>query len=1346
MTPQWIRTATRPPEAFSFATPTTPSPTAQRQPSHSGGGHSYSNSREYSNPRVTQYVFPTRLQPRSPSQATQLVQMEETRRLKLERLQGNINNRSKADILRLRVFNFDDKVTALELKKNLEEYGELIDIVIERNDQNRLNAIVVFESRPHNVPGLVRASIGGRMLDMELMELKNDGRVVAKSFELGTKLARNVFCSEFLATSTVEIQLQENRRMLKVTFKRHFNDVPILYHVEMKFQDMDKGCIQVDWLDDHVAILIDLRFPPMYWRYDPKKNDNSTEPSKWSVVSNLRRVVDIPKEGVDFNVKAPADPYPAEPNPKNASAKLGRWTVLRCTITERSALRNLNQFVRKCKEFNLLTEEMPVNVVRAGPLVPETHMKAFQSLSFQVRYVLESALSFNYITEYDLTENVTKILCELDELKACMILEHVVSNRQRVWNFEEYVTQEAAKLSRMPTRPRIVPSQCVFLRKLIVTPTTIHLQLPTIETSNRIIRHFKDMSDFFLRVEFSDEGNNKLWSKDRSNENNAIYNRIFAALNNGIKIGDRQYQFLAFSSSQLRENAAWFFCPQGSQTVDSIHKWMGDFSHIKSIAKYAARMGQCFSSTRAIATLSATEVDVINDIEYDGHNFSDGCGRISQKLAQMIGMELEKEATPAAFQIRLGGSKGVLAYYPSLRGHRVQVRPSMKKFEVAHYVVEVIKTSSPASSYLNRQIIILITALGVPDMVILNLKNKMLQDLKHVETDEMVAIRLLYQNWDDNGTSKMMVTMIRAGFLQNEDPYIKNMLTLFKLQMLEELSKRARIHVPLGAYVLGVCDETGELKEGEIFIQVSSIENPAKRKVITGKCMVVRCPCFHPGDIRIVQAVDRPNLSHLHDVVVFNTKGSRGIPSMCSGGDLDGDDFTVIWDPEIVEKIEEYPPMKYDGQGVLTTDGVTILDIKRFFVQYAVSNNLGVIANAHLALSDQLEGGPYHGKCLHLAQLHSDAVDFPKSGKPAYLSPDLRARWYPDFMEKLPGKTYQSNRVLGRIYRECSRQEPFVPKDYRQSFNKRLLIDGYQDYMEGARKCKAAYDGSVRSLMNQYGVKSDLELVSGFIMGVEIITNKREHDVRKVITSAYAAIKRKFRTDLEKEFYTPETKIVSLSDRPLVEMKAAAWYAVCYQDLEPGQPYTFAWIAWDYICDIASRIRVIQILEEAAGHQALGSGEEEETHESSLASTSNTGDRTDLMRSSQEDMMENALEREREKMTLEKQISNLELLQQYAQPFLMPGLNSRAGAPQTAPIGTPFTEVLELGNHGLTPIGLSRMNASQAAAAASDACDHEETTSETESRPVRNKVTTQSGFVTVEPDVDDATLLGVLGF
>ena len=68
-------------------------------------------------------------------------------------------------------------------------------------------------------------------------------------------------------------------------------------------------------------------------------------------------------------------------------------------------------------------------------------------------------------------------------------------------------------------------------------------------------------------------------------------------LGSGITIAGRHFDFLAFSTSQLKEHSAWFLAPVAELTADTVRSWMGDFQGIKCVAKYAARMGQCFSST-----------------------------------------------------------------------------------------------------------------------------------------------------------------------------------------------------------------------------------------------------------------------------------------------------------------------------------------------------------------------------------------------------------------------------------------------------------------------------------------------------------------------------------------------------------------------------------------------------------------------------------------------------------------------------------------------------------------------------------------------------------------------------
>ncbi|KAG1530087.1 hypothetical protein G6F51_013949 [Rhizopus arrhizus] len=141
-------------------------------------------------------------------------------------------------------------------------------------------------------------------------------------------------------------------------------------------------------------------------------------------------------------------------------------------------------------------------------------------------------------------------------------------------------------------QPRKIPNHCAMLRKVIVTPSTLFIEPPNLETTNRVVRHYQDHADRFIRVQFMDEGFNRVGAARSKKTNEPIYDRIYDVLKRGIQIGDRKYEFLAFSSSQLREHGCWFFASTPQLTPDMIRRWMGVFSHEKVVAKHAVRMGQ----------------------------------------------------------------------------------------------------------------------------------------------------------------------------------------------------------------------------------------------------------------------------------------------------------------------------------------------------------------------------------------------------------------------------------------------------------------------------------------------------------------------------------------------------------------------------------------------------------------------------------------------------------------------------------------------------------------------------------------------------------------------------------
>jgi RNA-dependent RNA polymerase len=77
------------------------------------------------------------------------------------------------------------------------------------------------------------------------------------------------------------------------------------------------------------------------------------------------------------------------------------------------------------------------------------------------------------------------------------------------------------------------------------------------------------------------------------------------------------------------------------------------------------------------------------------------------------------------------------------------------------------------------------------------------------------------------------------------------------------------------------------------------------------------------------------------------------------------------------------------GDNILTEgdDGLNDAQLLNHFLNHAKNDNLGQIATMWLDYANR--HGADCDQCLKLAALHSIAVDFPKSGKPAQIPPDL---------------------------------------------------------------------------------------------------------------------------------------------------------------------------------------------------------------------------------------------------------------------------------------------------------------------------------------------------------------------
>ncbi|KAJ4764055.1 RNA-dependent RNA polymerase [Rhynchospora pubera] len=338
------------------------------------------------------------------------------------------------------------------------------------------------------------------------------------------------------------------------------------------------------------------------------------------------------------------------------------------------------------------------------------------------------------------------------------------------------------------------------------------------------------------------------------------------------------------------------FSPGRGLTAPGIRKWLGEFELIRNVAKYATRLGQSFSSSTEALTVQHDEVDLIQDITNNtSYVFSDGIGKISFEFATRVAKKCRlKGFTPSAFQIHYDGYKGVVAVDPA-SSKKLSLRRSMSKFESENTTIDVLAYTKYQPCFLNRQLITLLSTLGVSDNVFELKQKEGVDQLNQVLTDPKKAYEAV-ELMSPGETTSLLKELLLCGYKPDCEPFLSMMLHAFWATRMFELRTKSRIFVPKGRALMGCLDETRLLEYGEVFVQVSraGCGSHFNANVVAGMVVVAKNPCLHPGDVRVLQAIDIPDLHHMVDCVVFPQKGKRPHLDECSGSDLDGDIFCKL--------------------------------------------------------------------------------------------------------------------------------------------------------------------------------------------------------------------------------------------------------------------------------------------------------------------------------------------------------------------------------------------------------------------------------------------------------------------
>lgn len=611
----------------------------------------------------------------------------------------------------------------------------------------------------------------------------------------------------------------------------------------------------------------------------------------------------------------------------------------------------------------------------------------------------------------------------------------------------------------LPERP--IPVHCFSIPRLHLTPSRQLLVGFEVEMSNRVIRRFVEEEHFcpesFLRVQVCDEDGQKLFYNDLSD---SVVSRIKTTIHSGVVLNGRRYNFLAYSSSQLKDSSLWMVCPGGVWTVRRMREALGNFSKCQTASKYAARIGQCFSTTaqglvgeRMLTSGLSAEATLpllhVQDIIF-AHNgkqmcHSDGNGLIRREAMTSLVKRLPfgpgRPEDVSIIQIRCGGAKGTLTawdfdelgtalFSSSLTGFDVCLRPSMIKFEASYKSVEVCSVGTHVPYYLNRNVILLLCFHGISDETFLGMQREVLNDLDAFLVNREKALQMLPQcGGPDSAQKSLLLDMMQKSLLLDimlsgispaKDPFLFSCFHAIRSHHIYGLRKKARIFIEKGAVLMGGIDETGLVPEGCVFVQVrkSLLGDHASTKSgfkpIVGPVMVTKHPVMHPGDARMLLAVDVLELRRHNNVILFSRKGSRPEADKMGGSDLDGDEFAVTWHPRLFIDAN-FAPFDYDcpntaehsPEALPLDDDERSAALMNHFINHAKSDNLGQISMMWQDYAASKGAGC--DECIKLAALHSVAVDFPKTGAPP------KSRGVSLFHEPNPGHIGERKRLLSRI-------------------------------------------------------------------------------------------------------------------------------------------------------------------------------------------------------------------------------------------------------------------------------------------------------------------------------------------
>ena len=414
------------------------------------------------------------------------------------------------------------------------------------------------------------------------------------------------------------------------------------------------------------------------------------------------------------------------------------------------------------------------------------------------------------------------------------------------------------------------------------------------------------------------------------------------------------YHFLGHSDSQLRDKTCYLMSGSEEEISDHVAKF-SDFVEIEDLGLRARKIGLLFSPFQKSLELKESDYkvnpDVINKGVFRSLTFTNGCGFMSRQFVSKVVRQLPgvKYPEPSAVFVRYQGFEGMLVFKQELTSEPVlkedsrnesffgegntndsvfggecennpplvQFHESMQKFAISDRemrqslsFLSIVDHSRPHTiAYLDAKLVMLLAARGVSVKYLKNLQTEyysLLERMCHDGASADYFSRLKGRPSPGDRMNKDLTAQRRDEIKEMIDD-----VNVAGRGLPGHQVARIRILVPKGRVVFGVCDPYNKLEYGECHFRPTLPYPESKHFGTRDKVIVMRSPCYHPGDILVLNlARDKPEYEHLTDCLVLPVKGQCPHAFECAGGDLGGSKFLVCWDTNLIP-IKNIKPCSY---------------------------------------------------------------------------------------------------------------------------------------------------------------------------------------------------------------------------------------------------------------------------------------------------------------------------------------------------------------------------------------------------------------------------------------------------